>query len=302
MKKILFTIFVIFTFINVLNASNYSCEISGDDILYSNSDKYSYINVNIENIEDILSFRMYIKYDNKLFDVDKCQFLNYTTSICSLRANDKSLIFYDYNYSEDYKINDYPFFYANFKSNLNTPIEGSSKIEVYFEDVKDKNNNNIRIDKCSKIFTFENEGDKLLEEKTFDIKIKDYDFTFDKSISDYKLYVEDNINSIDIDMSCPSNYSCEISGASDLNSFGDKVLINVTTDSNEELVYTINVIREKSNYIKDDIKTEVKSIIKKSKIKIYYPYILGAFIFILIVVMIVRKKDSKKMDKYLDNL
>ena len=155
MKKMLFTILTLILFISILNASEYNCEINGDDIIYSNSDKTSYISIDITNIEEISSFRMYIKYDSTKYKADSCQFLNYNLPSCSLRVNDSNLIFYDYNYNEEYSLNDYPFFYTIFISNDKTPNKGNSKINVYFEDAKDKNNKDITINECKKTINFE---------------------------------------------------------------------------------------------------------------------------------------------------
>ena len=301
MKKVLFTVLIIFSFIGVINASDYSCEIIGDDIIYSNSEKTSYINVNITNIDEIKSFRMYIKYENKKYKVDTCQFLNYNTTSCFLRVNDKSLIYYDYNYNKDYKLHDYPFFYASFKSIDKTPSEGESTITVYFEDVKTNENKNVTITDCNKTFTFVKESDeKLVKVDKFNIEIEGYSFEFDPDTLDYYLYVEDIINNLDIKVSAPDNYKYTINGATDLNTFGNKVTINVTDNKGKEKVYTINVMRDKESLERTDIKKDVKNTLKD--IKKYLPYILIVLVIIIIIMLIVHKKDNKKMDKYLDNL
>ena len=301
MKKVLFIILVLFSFIGAINASDYSCEIVGDDIIYSNSNKTSYINVNITNVEDLLSFRMYIKYNNKKFDVDTCQFLNYTTSSCSLRTNDNSLIFYDYLYNKDYSLKDYPFFYANFKSNENTPNTGTTTISVYFEDVKDKNNKSITIDKCEKKLSFE-EGNGEIDVKTdtFNISIDGYNFEFDENTYEYNLDVKSEVNSLDIKVESPDSYKYIVNGATDLNSFGNKVTIDVTTPDNNNVTYTINVIREKTEIETTNIKENIKDNLKN--IKKYLPYILGVIVILLIIIIIIKKKDNNKMDKYLKDL
>ena len=300
MKKVLFTIIISFVFVGALNASDYSCEITGDDVIYSNSEKTSYINVKINNIEEISSLRMYIQYDNKLFDTSTCQFLNYTASACSLRANDKSRVFYDYVYSDEYSLNDYPFYFANFKSNNKTPDTGKTTIKVYFDDVKDKNNKSVKISECTKEFTFaEGTDGKNISDK-LNIEIDGYKFDFDESTYEYSIPVDTDINSLNVKVTTPENYKYSINGASDLNTFGNKVTIVVTDENNNETTYTINVLREKQEVTQTNIKKEAKGILKDFK-KIY-PFIIGAVIIVVIVIIVFSKKDSKKMDKYLDNL
>ena len=301
MKKVLFTILITILFIGYVNASDYSCEILGDDIIYSNSDKTSYISVNIENISEISSLRMYIKYDNLKYSANSCQFLNYNLPSCSLRVNDESLIFYDYNYNEEYSLEDYPFFYASFISNDKTPTNGQSKIKVYFEDVKDKNNNNIEISECNKTFTFEEGSGKTdTISDSLNVIIKGYKFDFDDKKYEYNLKVDNDVNTLDINISVPENYEYNVTGATDLNSFGNKVIINIKNDKNEEKEYTINVLREKSNTQITSFSQYLKNIF--NKVKKILPFILGIIIVLIIALLIVSKKDNKKMNKYLDKL
>ena len=300
MKKILFTILISFAFIGALNAAEYSCEITGDDVLYSNSDKTSYINVNINNIEDISSLRMYIQYDNKLFDTSTCQFLNYTASACSLRANDKSKIFYDYTFNKDYSLNDYPFYFANFISNDKTPNTGKTTIKVYFDDVKDKNNKSIKINECTKEFTFmEGTDGKTISDK-LNIEIAGYKFDFDEETYEYNFAIDKDINSLDIKVTTPENYKYSVNGATDLNTFGNKITIIITDLENNETTYTINVIREKSQTVPTDIKKEAKSFLKD--FKKYLPEIVAVLIITFTVIIIISKTGNKKMDKYLYDL
>jgi len=301
MKKVLCILLVIFSFVSVLNATEYECSISGSESIKSNSQDYSYLNIDISNIENISSLRMYIKFDDKLYSTNKCKFLDYANT-CDIAVSDSGSVYYNYSYNKDYSLNDYPFYYISFISNENTPSEGNTKISVYFEDAKDINNKDISIKGCEKELYFEDGNSQTtISYEDLNIKIKDFDFDFDKDTYEYNLYVDSEINSLDIEVQAPDDYTYFVSGATDLNSFGNKVLITVSNSENE-YTYTINVNREKEEFIPTDIKGEISSVVKKANIKTYYPYILIPLIIIVLIVIIVKKINNKKMDKYLDNL
>lgn len=300
MKKVLFTVLISLFFIGHIYASIYTCEIEGDEVIYSNSDKSSYINVYINDIENIKSFRMYIKYDNKKFQVGTCQFLNYTTSSCFLRTNDKSLIYYDYNYSKDYSLNDYPFFYVNFKSNDKTPTEGETMVNVYFEDVKDNNNKSTTIEGCSKKLVYAIDNTPKTKYEELNILIDGYKFEFDKDTYEYNLYVKKAINTLDVKVHAPDEYKYKINGATDLNTFGNKVTIEVEDKDNNVKVYTINVVRQNKDIERTDIKKDLKSSL--IGIKKYVPFTIVVLVILAIALIIINKKDNNKIDKHLDNL
>ena len=312
MKKVLFII-MFFISINYINALEYSCSISGDNIIHSyneNMDEkslYSFINIEIDNIEELESFRFYAKYDKDLYDVKDCHFLNYNTSGCQKAASDNSLVVYEYNYSKSYELSSYPFYYINFVGNINTPTEGETTIKVYFENVKDKNGKSVEIEPCEKILKFDKTSmtetaTETVEITEVNVLIEGYKFKFDENILEYDLKLDNDVNKLKIDVQVPSNYKYTLNGASDLNSSGNKVIITIIDPEENEKVYTIKIIKDKEEIINKDKDNKFINFIYSDKLKKYAPIVIGIIIVILVVILIIRKYNSNKLDKYFDNL
>ena len=320
MKKILLFILCYFCIIFSVNASEYMCHINGDDVMHPYDESRSnwfYIvseKINIDNIEELSTFKMFISYDNTLYSVNGCNLLNNTSADCSINKNNND-VYYTYKYSSKYKL-DNDFYTVNFISNKNTPSEGSSEIKVYFESAKDKNGNKVTIEPCTTNITFKDlEGyfvpsevnvldeDSEVSSYIKNLKIKGYNIDFDKEKEEYNLNVESDVNKLDVSVELyDKNATYLIRGASDLNSFGNKIIILVKSSDNEEREYKINVIKDKQDVQTEDIKEDVKGIFSKENIKKYLPIILGGIILIIIIIAIIKKISSKKLDKYLDNI
>ncbi len=318
MKKFLFIIFMFLIFSLNIDAISYECSISNEkDYItayeegLNESSLYTYMNVDITNIENIESLSLYVKYDSKKYDVQGCHFLNYNTSGCSLSLKSNNIIYYDYKYSDSYKIKDYPFFYVNFMSNQNTPKSGSTKVEVYFDSAKDKNGNSISIKGCSKTFTFKkDENAEAIDNTQTDIEIDGYtvlidgyDFKFDRDKYEYSLDVDKDVNSLDVKVLVDEDYKYTMTGAADLNTFGNKITITITDNENNEKNYVININKEKTEIKKTPgAKSVAKNIFSSIDVK---KYIIGGLIIVIsliVLIAIIKKLTSRKIDKYLDKL
>ena len=322
MKKIIFTIIVLFTFIIKTYASSYTCNLSGDSTMYPYDETksvYFYVvnmKIDIENIKDLSSFDMYIKYDKDLFGVYGCTFLNNNRSNCNFNKDDNSIITYNYKYSNKYNFDNTTFYTVSFISNHKTPNSGNSEVKVYFENVKDKNNNDSEINECIREIAFKEMDEYYIPSETKEthestdsssyiknLTIKGYNIEFDSNTQEYVLKVSSDVNKLDIDVELfDSNGSYIISGASDLNSFGNKITITVTSSNNEERKYTINVLKDKQTIDDTNIKEKVKSFINFKNIKKNLPYILGGIIAIILLIILIKKLSSRKLDKYLDDI
>lgn len=317
MKK-LFMFIIFFLFIVIIHASGYTSSINGEDVMYpydetrSNYFFVSNMRINIDDIEDLSSFNMYISYDKDKIGVSECSLFDGNKKDCTF-SSDNSVIKYSYKYSKDYKF-DKDFYIVSFVSNNKTPNNGTSDIKVYFEDAKDKNGNDVKIDESVKTITFKEIGeyyvpsDNKKEESEVssyikELKIDGYDIDFDSKTQDYTIKVDNEINKLDISVELyDKNGRYIITGASDLNSFSNKISILVTSSDNEEREYKINVIREKQEINKASITGEVNNIVKKTNIKSYIPFIGGGIVLIILLVLIIKKLSSKKLDKFLDNI
>ncbi len=317
MKKIFLSLFLFLILSSNINALEYKCKIEGEKdyiTAYNNeidkNELYTSLNINITNIDNIDSLRLYAKYDNSKYEVEECHFLNYATSGCLLAHNNDNLIFYDYKKSNTYKILDFPFFYINFKSNEKTPKEGKTNIEVYFEDAIDKDGNKIDIIPCTKTFEFKQivsnanvNIDKVEESsKDIDVLIEGYDFIFDSNTYEYDLKVDKNVTNLPVKVLVSDEYTYTLTGASDLNTYGNRITITIIDSQNKEKVYTINVIKEKED-IKDlDINKNIKNTIKNTNYKKYIPHICIIFISLIVLIIIFRKITARKIDKFLDKM
>ena len=320
MKKVVIFLITCFSFLISINASVYTCNITGESEMYSYDEKRSdffYIvneKININHIEELSTFKLHIAYDNDLYGTYGCSFLNKAFSDCTINKNSKE-IYYTYNYSSKNDLNN-DLYTARFISNYKTPSEGESVIKVYFDSAKDKQGNKVSIEECYKTITFKDlEGyfvpsevkevneDSEVSSYIKTLKIKGYNLDFDSETFEYNLHVKSDVNKLDISLELyDSNASYLIKGASDLNSFGNKVIILVKSSDNDETEYKINVVREKEEIEKTSIKEEVKNIFSKNNIKKYLPIVIGILLIIIIIIFVIKKISSKKIDKFLDEI
>ncbi len=319
MKKIFTFLIMFLLFIVNINAEEFKCTITGSDSMYPLDEERSEFffitnyKINIENIDKLSSFNMYISFDNKLYDIKGCAFLNNEIGKCKISDNKVT-----YSYSSSSKNNLKNDFYTlSLKSNDTTPNKGESNIKVYFEKAKDKNKNAVTIDECYQTISFkevgnfvvpsENTGNEIEDSnpsvKIKKIDIKGYNLELKDDVYEYDLEVDNDVNKLDIELELEDkNAKYTITGASDLNSFGNKVIINVTSSDNEEQEYKINIIKEKKEINTTDIKEDIKKSSWFQNIKDNYLIIIGGIILIILLILIIRKLSSKKLDKYLDNL
>ncbi len=179
MKKKIITVLCLFLLLpNQIFALEYNSKISGIDTIYTfvrafdQNAAYSYtkLYVNIDNIENIDSFDMYIKFDMEFIvsdlyrDItDQCRVSN----VVSLTPTEKLVVIH-YKYQEKYEE------YLN-KANLITILLRESEqfsypktapVEIFFKNAKDKDQNPITINSSSKTYRFKTYGTPEEEQNT----------------------------------------------------------------------------------------------------------------------------------------
>lgn len=140
------------------------------------------------------------------------------------------------------------------------------------------------------------------------LEIDGYEIKFDKSTNDYTIYIDSDVNSLNIKTTLEDDKaSYKIIGADDLKSNDYKVIIEVTSENNTKNTYIINtkINEEKNEIVKKNNKdnNDDKSDTNTAKNLIVYIVIgLGIAIVIAIIVAIVRKIKDRKIDKLFDQL
>lgn len=173
----------------------------------------------------------------------------------------------------------------------NSNINSSSKNK----DKEDKNNE-------SQISDFKNSNNYLNS-----LEIKDYKLKFDKDKLDYKLYVDHDVNTLEIN-AVPSNKESivNIIGADDIKGHNNVILIEVIAPNGSKRNYNINI---KYNINIDELNNNSDDIedVKKSKFKIDKKIIkIGILVFIGIIVIsiiigIINYLRNRKLNKMLDD-
>lgn len=140
------------------------------------------------------------------------------------------------------------------------------------------------------------------------LEIDGYEIKFDKNTNDYTIYIDSDVNSLNIKTTLEDDKaSYKIIGADDLKSNDYKVTIEVTSENNTKNTYTINtkINEEKSGVVKNNKSdnNDDKSDSDTGKKLIVYTVIgLVIAIVIAIIVAIVRKIKDRKIDKLFDQL
>lgn len=159
MKKLILFFLSLFIIPINISALDYVATASDDRIFHSKEDAnkyggraYTSLNINISNIENLASFRMNVIYDDNVIGISGCMYL-YTIGIgCS--GGDGS-IFFDYSQRIVDRLNKYNLYTVTFMPIESTPISGKTNVIVEFENVKDKDQNDVYIAPLNLEYTFE---------------------------------------------------------------------------------------------------------------------------------------------------
>lgn len=133
------------------------------------------------------------------------------------------------------------------------------------------------------------------------LRIKEHKINFDKAVLEYKIYVDDKVNTIDVEATSESETSTiNIIGADDLKNNDYKVLVEVTAKDGSKKTYTINVERDKVQKVNKNEDDNVKFKIDKKIVRIIVILAIGVLV-IGIIYFIITHRQNKKLDKMLDD-
>ena len=132
------------------------------------------------------------------------------------------------------------------------------------------------------------------------LKVIDHRIQFDKNTFEYKIFVDPEINSIEVNAEAESSTSkVTITGADDLKANDNKVLIEVVSKNNNKKTYTI-LVKEKQKTI------SVEEEKPTSNFKLEQKYLniifigLGFIFLVIIVILIINHHENKKIDRLLN--
>ena len=193
------------------------------------------------------------------------------------------------------------------------PVPSSIVSNENKQDIISKTENNIVNSKNESSSKNENSNNEIQtsEEKNSNnylssLEIKDYKLKFDKDKLAYNLYINHDVNSLEIN-AIPSNEKSivNIIGADDIIANNNIVLIEVVAPDNSKRTYTINIKYnidvDKLNKIEND-STDVKkkkNSVDKNVIKIGIVVFIGIILLIIIISIITHLRD-RKLNKMLD--
>lgn len=339
-KKFILLIILFLLFPINTKALEYESKLSGPDTISSmpNDEEmlirtYKNLYIDITNIENIDSFNMYVKYDTNLIGLSTCNLLNYISEGCHI-TSDKE-VYYEYKYGNSYEkqFKDNNLYRVGFRPIDNTPEKGTTTVEVYFKNAKDKEGNSITIKSSTKTYSFKkygmiinnndtennNDNNNKKQETTATeksnnnfldkLEIKNYTINFDKYINNYYITLEKDINTLDIEISLEDPKSTyKIIGADNLKENNNKVTIEVTSESKEINTYTINIKTiEKED--KKENNTPISNVNKENnkdkKITINKDYItigILSIILIIIISIIISNRNNNKINKMFNGL
>lgn len=135
-------------------AIEYVVKLSGDDIIptydsFGDGQKSMYID--IDNYEEIASATIYIKYDREVLRPVLCGKQNFRAEGCSVTPDEDRDVFFDYRGIDDLKNNH--LYYVVFKALENVGEGKNTTVEVWLENAKDKDGNDIIVSSSSKTYT-----------------------------------------------------------------------------------------------------------------------------------------------------
>lgn len=133
------------------------------------------------------------------------------------------------------------------------------------------------------------------------LRIKEHKINFDKEVLEYKIYIDDKVNTINVEATSESETSTiNIIGADDLKNNDYKVLVEVTAKDGSKKTYTINVERDKVQKVNKNEDDNVKFKIDKKIVRIIVILAIGVLV-IGIIYFVITHRQNKKLDKMLDD-
>lgn len=133
------------------------------------------------------------------------------------------------------------------------------------------------------------------------LRIKEHKINFDKEVLEYKIYIDDKVNTIDVEATSESETSTiNIIGADDLRNNDYKVLVEVTAKDGSKKTYTINVERDKVQKVNKNEDDNDKFKIDKKIVRIIVILAIGVLI-IGIIYFVITHRQNKKLNKMLDD-
>lgn len=133
------------------------------------------------------------------------------------------------------------------------------------------------------------------------LRIKEHKINFDKEVLEYKIYIDDKVNTIDVEATSESETSTiNIIGADDLRNNDYKVLVEVTAKDGSKKTYTINVERDKVQKVNKNEDDNDKFKIDKKIVRIIVILAIGVLV-IGIIYFVITHRQNKKLDKMLDD-
>ena len=301
-KFVLLVALILLIPINV-DALEYKSTLSGKDTIYSKKNTYwqalySNLYVDITNIENIGYFEMYVSYDKNLIGLNNCNLFNYAGSGCHMSS---SKIYYKYEYSDSYEkyFNNNSFYRIVFVSNDSTPSSGTMKVDVYFENAKDKEQNPITITSSSKTYTF--------SESKINVPTTEEDTSNNKDESNNQAIGDDKENTSTNENNNYVESQNDTSGNNSINN-KDNGINNNEIENNESNGNSIKETKEDKTGTKTDDENHNVSSEKQEPHEKNHNYkyliIVGITLGVIIIgiVLIVTYKNNKKLDKMFDEL
>ena len=133
------------------------------------------------------------------------------------------------------------------------------------------------------------------------LRVKNHRINFNKDTLEYKIYVKDDEKKLDIEAKAESDKAIvKITGADDLKKNNDVVLIEVTSQDGKVRTYKVNI----GHYgkAKKDEEDDNKKKISLSKNQIRIIIISASAVVVLAgIVLIIKVRNNKKLDKMFDN-
>lgn len=162
MKKVIISLlFVLFMVPFEISASQYIATASGNKIFHTKEDlntygpyAYTSLAINISNVTDLDSLVIKVKYDRSLIGLQGCSHLYIANGGCPVYDGD---VYFRYEFTEGRadRLNQYDFYLVRFMPKEGTPSSGTTNVIVEFENVKDKQQNDVYIEPLNIQYTFE---------------------------------------------------------------------------------------------------------------------------------------------------
>lgn len=298
--------------ISNVKATDYVCQLSGDNKIILPSKKFSgkyghyydggKLEINVTNIEDIASFTIYIEYDPKKVWPFNCHLFNIADGGCPVTGPDTGIVWKQYksysrdNYMEELK--KYSLFYVSFAANDTYSSLEAMKIKVSFQDAIDRDGNSITIEPCTRTFEFIDKN--KIEQK-------------ENVSNENSANPEDGLKEIDDENSSSLNETKpEVILESENKSIEEKPetilesenkLVedkNITEDTSKSIVSKQETISKNKNIQKKDSSKEKSTF----QLKDYMYIIVPSFIILIIilVIVVIKSRNTNKLWNSFDKL